>query len=74
MKDAYQFKLIDLRKKLKSMNLPTAGNKSELIARLYQADSTGQWTEEMDSGTTEEAGGVSERQVNAEENLVIVGE
>lgn len=74
MKDAHQFKLVELREKLQSMSLPAAGNKSELIARLYRADPAGRWTEEMDLGTTEEAEDMSEGRLNVEESSVIAGE
>lgn len=51
MKDPSTFTVAALREKLKSLNMPTYGNKSELILRLSRADPSGQWMEDIDPDT-----------------------
>jgi len=37
------YTLTQLKEKLREMNLSTAGNKSDLLKRLHEADPTGGW-------------------------------
>ncbi|KYN09603.1 hypothetical protein ALC57_18275 [Trachymyrmex cornetzi] len=60
MKDPNEFTVLQLKEKLRQLNLSTNGNKAELIARLHQNDPTGQWIDEIEADTnkaTEEEGG-----------------
>lgn len=43
MKDPTMFTIAALKEMLRGMNLSTTGNKAELIARLNEADPSGQW-------------------------------
>lgn len=45
--DPASFTVNQLREKLRELNLPMAGNKSELLKRLYEADPTGDWAGKM---------------------------
>lgn len=51
MKDPNTFTVTVLKEKLKLLNMPTSGHKSELILRLSRADPSGQWMEDIDPDT-----------------------
>jgi len=51
------FTVTALKEKLRQIKLSTSGNKAELILRLNQADSTGQWICDLDAETEAGAAG-----------------
>lgn len=62
MKDPTMFTIAVLKERLRRMNLSASGNKVELIAKLNEADSSGQWmidAEAIVSETGEPSGDVA---------------
>lgn len=49
MSDPSKLKITQLKELLHKWNLPTSGNKAELIARLQMADPDGQWENKVDN-------------------------
>ncbi|XP_011867501.1 PREDICTED: uncharacterized protein C31H12.03c-like, partial [Vollenhovia emeryi] len=64
-RDRSDLTVVELKERLKTHGLSTAGSKAELISRLHEVDPSVSWAENDGSGDVEDVGGVEDGELES---------